>query len=333
MTFGDRDYPAAPYPGARPDRSFVHDRATGHPLRPDHTALAGWRTEEGTDLDGWLAARGAAPLAERVPVLCYGSNACPAKLTWLRETLGPPGPAVLLRATCTGIGAVWAAGLRVVDDQRPATLAALPGVRETHAVWLATPEQVRVLDECEGRGLRYRLARVATGEVRLDDGAVVDRPLAYVAAPGGTARLTRHPLLVAGRPVRCAVVGQAEAAGLTGVVAEGDGLAVAVLDGAPVPADHPGRLFVPGTLQPGASHWSSLAPHAAGPPRRAKLAGRPGVCGWVVDLADPAAALSTVEEYAGAEYRRVRVVLAGGTVAWTYGRAGPPEPATPWGAT
>lgn len=334
--FPDEDYPALPYPGARPACSFAHDDATGWPLRPDHSALSGWRLPDGTDLDGWLAGRGAPPLAERVPVLCYGSNACPSKLTWLRGTLGLPGPAVVLRARCTGIAAVWAAGLRVVDDQRPATLTAMPGVAETHALWLATPEQVRVLDRCEGRGTRYRLAHVTTGEVRLDDGALVERPLAYVAAEtdGSRPRLVRHPLLVGGRPVRCAEVGQAAAAALAGEAAAGDGLSLLVVDGEPVPADHPGRLFVYGTLQPGAAHWPLLEPLADGPPERARLPGTlydtglgypalrlgdgPGVSGWVVDLAAPAAALSTVDDYEGRAYARTRVTLAGGTIAWTY---------------
>lgn len=235
MPFADEEFPAVPYPGARPGCSFVHDDATGHPLRPDHHTLSGWRLATGRDLDEWLAERGAPPLAARVPLLCYGSNACPSKLTWLRATLGLPGPAVLLRARCTGLAAVWAAGYRVVDDQRPATLAAVPGADETHAVWLATPAQVEVLDRGEGRGTRYRLAQVTTGAVRLDDGTLVDRPLAYVAAPGGTGRTVRYPLLVGGRPVRCADVAQAAARALTGEPARDDGLALLTVDGAPVP--------------------------------------------------------------------------------------------------
>jgi gamma-glutamylcyclotransferase (GGCT)/AIG2-like uncharacterized protein YtfP len=353
--FPDEDYPALPYPGARPACSFVHDDATGWPLRHDNATLSGWRLTTGEDLDDWLARRDAAPLAQRVPVLCYGSNACPSKLTWLRGTLALPGPAVVLRARCTGLAAVWAAGLRVVDDQRPATLAAVPDARETHAVWLATPEQVRVLDRCEGRGTRYRLARVTTGEVRLDGDALLERPLAYVAAEtdGATPRLVRYPLLVDGEPVRCALVGQAGAAGLVGVAAPGDGLTLVEVVGEPVPADHPGRLFVYGTLQPGASHWPMLEPLASAPPRRSRLAGAlydtgngypalrlgagRGVSGWVVDLAAPATALSILDEYEDREYRRTRVTLADGVIAWTYVWVDPfdgmSELTTPWGTT
>jgi gamma-glutamylcyclotransferase (GGCT)/AIG2-like uncharacterized protein YtfP len=351
--FADEEYPALPYPGARPPCSFVHDHGTGYPLRPDHATLSGWRLAgDGTCLDEWLAGHDVAPLAGRVPVLSYGSNACPSKLTWLRATLGLPGPAVVLRARCTGLAAVWAAGLRVVDDQRPATLEALPGVVEDHAVLFATPEQVEVLDRCEGRGNRYRLVRVATGEVRLEDGTPLDRPLAYVAAEcSDSPRTVRYPLLVDGRPVRCADVPQAAAQALTGEPAGRGGLELTEVDGVPVADEIPARLFVYGTLQPGAAQWPMLRPHVTGEPRRATLPGTlydtgfgypalrlgagPGVSGWLVELATPAATLSTVDEYEGKAYRRVRVTADGGTQAWTYVWVDPfdglRELAAPWG--
>jgi gamma-glutamylcyclotransferase (GGCT)/AIG2-like uncharacterized protein YtfP len=365
VSFADADYPARPYPGARPPRSFAHVDGTGYPLRRDLSALSGWRLNpgddpadtHGADLDDWLADRGAPPLAGCVPLLCYGSNACPSKLTWLRATFGLPGPAVLLRAQCTGVTAVWAAGLRVVDDQRPATLAAVPGVTEQHAVWLATPGQVEVLDRSEGRHegprSRYRLAHVTTGEVRLEDGTLLDRPLAYVAAEHtGNPRTIRLPLLVDGRPVRCADVPQAAARALTGVPAASDGLTLEVLDGTPRPDDLPSRLFVYGTLRPGAAQWPMIEPHVTGEPRRARLPGTlfdtgfgypalrlggPGVTGWAVELSAPAATLSTVDAYEGASYRRVRVTLDDGMQAWTYVWTNPidgmREVITTWGTT
>lgn len=320
MSFADADYPALPYPGARPPCSFAHEDGTGYPLRADHASLSGWRLADGRDLDAWLADRGATPLAERIPLLCYGSNACPAKLTWLRDALGLTGPAVLLRARITGLAAVWAAGLRVVDDQRPASLAAVPGVEEWHSVWLATPEQVDVLDRCEGRGTRYRLAHVVTGEVRLEDGTLLERPLAYVATEQtDDGRLVRYPLLVDGRPVRCADVGQAEAAALTGEAAESDGLALAEVDGRPAPEDQPRRLFVHGTLRPDGSHWPMLESHVTGEPRRARLR---GAVGWTVELATPATTLSIMDEREGPSYQRIRATLDGGTQAWTYAWVG-----------
>jgi gamma-glutamylcyclotransferase (GGCT)/AIG2-like uncharacterized protein YtfP len=326
MPFADEDYPAAPYPGRRPPGSFVHDDATGWTLIADPAALSGWRVDD-QDLDDWLTDHDAPTMDDRVPVLCYGSNVCPSKITWLRAALGLRGPAVLLHARCTGLAAVWASGLRVVDDQRPATLAALPGNTEFHAIWFATKDQVSVLDKCEGRGERYRLARVDTGEVRLSDGTVVDGPLAYTAAAP-----RRMPLLVDGRPVRCLDVPQAGAAALTGTAADTNGLTVREVTGVPQPADFPSRLFVYGTLRPDGSDWWRIEPHAteAHPARlpgalydtgldypALRLGDGPGVAGWVVHL-EKSTILSELDIYEGTEYRRVRVALPGGLQCWTY---------------
>lgn len=202
MLFTDAEFPADPYPGARPDCSYVHHDGAGHALG---AAPDGWRTD-------------------RIPVLAYGSNACPSKITWLREELGLRGPVVVARAECRDVAAVWAAGVRARDGHRPATLASAPGLTEWHAVWFATPEQLAVLDVCEGRGVRYDLARLPHGTVRLDDGTEPDGVLAYVAA--GPARM---PLLVDGEPVRTAELPQEEARQLTGTPAATHGLDVAVV--------------------------------------------------------------------------------------------------------
>lgn len=344
--FTDADFPATPYPGARPDCSYAHEDGRGHPLTPAPDALSGWRVGQ-ADLDAWLVERGAPRLAERVPLLSYGSNPCPAKLTWLRARHGLAGPVVVLRARCAGLSAVWAAGLRVVDDQRPAVLAAVDGAVERHALIMATPEQVRAFDAGEGRGDRYHLAAVSAGSVTTDDGGAWERVLAYVGA-----REIRRPLLVGGRPVACAAVAQADAVHLVGSPAPDDGLGAVALAGAPDPADYPAAVFVYGTLQPGASAWRLLARHAAGPARPASLPGSlydtgrgypglvlgpgPGVAGWSVPLRS-GAALAELDEYEGAEYARVRVVLADGAPAWTYvwlpPTAGMPLLRDPWPAS
>ena len=328
--FTDDSHPAEPYPGARPGHCFVHLDGAGWPVTPDPGADSGWRVApDGQDLDDWLAERGEPPLTGRMPVLAYGSNANPAKVTWLREELGLTGPAVVLRARCEGLAAVWAAGLRKTDGQRPATLAAAPGVEEEHAVWFATAEQLRVLDRCEGRGLRYRLVRVHTGRVTLFNGGVVDSVLAYTGA--GTRRM---PLLVNGRAVRCAEVDQRQARRLGGRPADGDGLDVTSVHGEPSPDDWPDRIFVYGTLQPGMAAWGLVEPFVTGEPVRSSLPGtlhdtgrgypafRPGdgggVPGYVLRLERPEDALPVLDEYEGDEYRRIRVTLPDGQVCWTY---------------
>jgi gamma-glutamylcyclotransferase (GGCT)/AIG2-like uncharacterized protein YtfP len=324
VPFTDADHPAWPYPGTRPATSFVHDAGIGRPL----VASSGWGwTVAGVSLDDWLSSRGALSLAERVPVLAYGSNANPSKITWLRENLGLPGPVVALRVRCTGLTAVWAAGPRVVDTQRPATLVAVPGRVEWHFVWLATREQVKVLDVCEGRDVRYRLVRLGSGTVATSDGVLLPDVLAYTGASG-----IRAPLMVDGAFVHCAAVSQAGAVGLVGVPGV-DGLTVAPVVGAPSPDDWPDRLFVYGTLRPGDTAWPRLAGHTFGRPARAKLTGAlydtgrgyPALCGgdglvpgWSVRLRSPSVALAELDSYEGPGYRRVRMVDSAGRLCWTY---------------
>lgn len=229
--FSDEDFPADPYPGPRPDGSFVHNGKTGHHLAD------GWTLRDGTGLDEFLAEHGAAPLGERLPVLAYGSNVNPSKISWLRNRLGLRGPVVVIGADCHGVSAVWSAGVRARDGQRPAVLAGTPGLVERHAVWLATPDQRAVLDECEGRGERYRLSWVHA-PVRLDGHGVLESVLAYTARPEAVGadvpiHLNRSPLLVDGRFVRCAEVDQAAAVRLVGTPGHEDGLIVTEVHGEP----------------------------------------------------------------------------------------------------
>jgi gamma-glutamylcyclotransferase (GGCT)/AIG2-like uncharacterized protein YtfP len=336
--FGDADYPAAPYPGRVPACSFVHLDAVGWPLRPDPSAPSGWRVGPGdADVDAWLTGRGGARLAERVPVLTYGSNRCPSKISWLRRELGLTGPVVVLAAVLTGAAAAWAAGLRRRDDQRPAVLVAAPGVAEPHAVWLATSDQVKVLDRCEGRGERYRLARLRSGTLRTEDGVRVERPWCYLGNAAG-----RMPLLVDGAPVRCAETPQPAARELAGAAGRGDGLVADAVTGAPHPDEWPEWLFGYGHLRPGRRGWPLVAPHLAGPPRAARAHGtrfdtglgypamlpgpRPDVPGTLLPVRDPRTLLASVDRYEGARYRRVRLVVLpdGGepTIAWAYLWAG-----------
>ncbi|MBP2474947.1 gamma-glutamylcyclotransferase (GGCT)/AIG2-like uncharacterized protein YtfP [Crossiella equi] len=330
MRYLDEDFPADPYPGAVPPTSYVHLDGVALALRE---TSSGAELSDGQDLDDWLTLRGELPLAGRVPVLAYGSNRCPSKITWLRDHLGLAGAVVVLRVTCEDLAAVWATGLRARDGARPATLMHAPGVTEEHAVWLATPEQVAVLDVVEGRGLRYQLARVRSGRVRLGTGAVLEDVLSYVArAP------EREPLVVDGRPVRCVDLAQADARELAGEPGT-TGLDATEVLGPPVPAAWPGRVFVYGTLQPGCSAWSLVAPWVRGRPVPARVPGTlydtgegyPGlllgtgepVPGHLLELADPVRALAALDEYEGEEYRRLRITLADGVVCWTYVFAAP----------
>lgn len=323
----DADFPADPYPGAVPPCSYVHVDGAGQRIAPDPRTSTGWSVA-GIDLDAWLADHAAAPAAARVPVLAYGSNRCPGKITWLRSELGLDGPVVVLRARTRDVTAVWAHGLRARDGQRPAVLAAASGVVEEHAVLLVTPEQVAVLDRCEGRDERFRLARLRTGAVHLEDGTHVDQPWCYVGHGA-----VRRPLLIDGRAVRCAEVGQHDARGLDGTAGT-DGLDAPSVHGAPHADEWPPALFTYGLLMPGQRSWGLVAPHAAAPPRPARLPGTlydtgrgfPALVldgggdtpGMLVTLRDPAGVLPALDAYEGPDYRRVRRTLADGTVCWVY---------------
>jgi gamma-glutamylcyclotransferase (GGCT)/AIG2-like uncharacterized protein YtfP len=324
----DADFPADPYPGAVPPVSFAHVDEASHVLHPH--PRHGW-TAGGVPLDDWLADHGAVPCAGRVPLLAYASNRCPSKITWLRRAMGlGDDPVVALRAGTRDLAAVWATGLRRRDGQRVAVLAAAPGVVEEHVVWLATPEQIAVLDRCEGRDERFRLARLRTGEVRTGAGRIAE-PWCYVGHGA-----IRRPLRVDGALVRCADLQQAAALGLVGDPAE-DGLDAPTVVGAPHPDEWPAALFVYGLLQPGETSWPLVAPHATGEPRPATVEGtvhdtglgypalRRGTGrapGWVVPVRDPAALLPALDRYEGGEYRRERVLTADGTVCWSWVWAG-----------
>jgi gamma-glutamylcyclotransferase (GGCT)/AIG2-like uncharacterized protein YtfP len=327
--YPDTDFPADPYPGAVPPFSFVHLDEHSRPLTFDGQ----WRAED-VELDRWLAAHGAPPLAGRIPLLSYGSNRNPTKITWLRRALGLTGPVVVLRARTEGLAAVWASGFRARDGQRTSVLGAAPGAAEQHALWLATPDQVAVLDRCEGRGDRYRLARLGTGAVHTDDGMRIEAPWCYLGRSA-----IRRPLLVGGRPVRCTDLGQAAALHLDGVPAPDDGLAAVTVEGAPHPDEWPAALFVYGTLRPGKPAWPLLAGHAVGRPRAATVAGRvcdtglgyPALisggdaiaCGQLIAVRDPVALLRRLDRYEGRDYRRIRVTATPDgnpqvTACWTY---------------
>lgn len=215
FTFRDAEYPADPYPGRRAPTSFVHVDGVGYPLATTPGGyVVGADGSGGVPLDPWLTARGAPPLAGRTPVLAYGSNACPSKLTWLRDNLGFTGPAVALLAECGGYAAVWTTGVRARDNQRTVTLMRtphvphVPDVVEQHVVLLATDDQLRVLDVCEGADLscwgepgrddpRYRRELLPDGVVSIDGAALTAPVHAYFGC-----HPDRLPALVDGAPIR-----------------------------------------------------------------------------------------------------------------------------------
>lgn len=305
MALRASDYPALPYPGARPSFSYVLD---------DDEVLD---TSGVRDLDAWLRARGLPTLDERVPVLSYGSNACPSKLLGLEL----PGPVVMTLCTTQGLSAVWCNGWRQYDGSRVATLAAVHDGEESHFVLWATAEQGLLLDACEGRAHSfYELIRLEDGAVRDSRGTVVPGVYAYVG--GCEARFPRQDDGYARRVL--------------------DESAVAVLpvtgQRCALPEPWQQLVFVYGTLMPGECRWSSLEPFVQAcsedRTRGALLDTGYGFPGLLLDdgadvegvtvTLDPETAgealrvLDQIEGVEGGLYRRVRVVTGAGRLAWTY---------------
>jgi gamma-glutamylcyclotransferase (GGCT)/AIG2-like uncharacterized protein YtfP len=337
------DFAAHPYPGARPDYSFVQINGRVHAVEPDEAAPSGWRMRaDGSDLDAWLTGCGEVAMTGRIPVLAYGSNACPSKLVDLASRRTPfSGAAVVLRCETRGLAAAWCAGTRA-DRAVPATLVASEGT-ENHAVMFCTEQQMPALDLCEGRPRVYALVRLGHGQVVLEDGSHVRRCLAYVGAGHNRVALADGE----DRPLLVASASQAEAAhALTsGAVRWSQGVS-AGLDAEEVRTGHPrpeewlNELFVYGTLQPGQRLWQELAPYVDevwpqpglldgtmfdtgyGYPAATRQSG-PGIPGTVVRL-KPALlpqALAQLDHLEGVEvglYRRARVRLSDGTRCWTY---------------
>lgn len=190
------EFAVCPYPGERPPGSFiVDDDLAVIGVEASGTAPSRW-TAAGADLDDWLARRRAPRLGERVAVLSYGSNACPAKQVLMAEERGLRLPVVNLASRVFGHAAVWTAGRRQHDRERVATLTPLPGHVEPHVVSLIHPDDLYVLDRMEGRPRSYERDRMPTGSVVLENG---EQPIELNVYLGQVPR--RSPLLVSGKPV------------------------------------------------------------------------------------------------------------------------------------
>ena len=266
-SIADSEYPADPYPGVAPGFSFVHLDAPQPPARPAGPSRRG-RVDRGrasTSTAGSpTAARRRWPPA--CPVLAFGSNRCPSKLTWLREHLGLAGPVVVLRARVEGLAAVWAAGLRARDGARPGDARGrAPGAVETHAVWMATPGPGRRARPLRGtRASATTWSACATGRGR-HRGRRTPRPRLDLLGgrPGARAAAGR-------RRARCACrdVDQDAARDARRRARRRSTRApVTAQDGAPDPdgVARPG-VRLRHAACPGRRAWPLIAPHVVGAP-------------------------------------------------------------------
>ena len=199
------DWPEDPYPGTWPDHSYVVDAdAMVHRIVAESQASSGWAVREDGDLvclDEWLGRAGEPGLAERTPVLSFGSNRCPSKV--VRQG----GPFVNLECETTGLAAVWSHGIRG-DGQTVATLISAHEHESVFFLSLCSPADIELLDLVEGEGRRYVRVPLDPAHLVLEDGSSPDAATAYVGA-----HPTRWPVAGAdGHPVLLTTMSQQQVA-------------------------------------------------------------------------------------------------------------------------
>jgi hypothetical protein len=171
------DWPEDPYPGDWPDYSYVvDDDAMVHCIEPAAEAPSGWAVrsgDEAVDLDDWLRAAGTPVMAERTPVLSFGSNRCPSKV------VAQGGPFVNLECRTKGLAAVWSHGARR-DGQTVATLVSASEHEAVFFLSMCSTTDIELLDAVEGLGHRYERVQLDPTQLVLEDGTSPAEASAYV---------------------------------------------------------------------------------------------------------------------------------------------------------
>lgn len=181
-----RTFPAAPYPGIRPEGSFLVDRSQVVGLDPSADGWTNRETGQPLSLEGLSL------------VLAYGSNGNPEKLA---EKLGT---AIALRCAIRDHAAVWC-NARRAEGSVVATIAADPGRVEVHHVLAVTGNQLDLIDRWEGHPRYYARQTMPHGSVLLESGEFPHGVLVYVGTMD-----KRPPLRVDGRLWRTAEYTQDE---------------------------------------------------------------------------------------------------------------------------
>ena len=168
-------FPALPYPGERPDGSYIVQDGHVRGLDP-----AG---------DGWVDRVKAEPVSldGRSFVLAYGSNANPEKLS---EKLD--GNVLALRCQVHDYAAMWSSRRRQ-EGSVVATIVADPGHVEIQHVLAVTEDQLAEMNRWEGHPKYYERQVFPDGFVLLESGAMASDVLVYIGTAG-----ERPPLLVDG---------------------------------------------------------------------------------------------------------------------------------------
>ncbi|NQU37462.1 MAG: hypothetical protein HQ526_07710 [Actinobacteria bacterium] len=191
------EFVSDPYPGEIPTGSFAIRGGYVEEVR--HTDV-GMVFDRGASVGEWLAHDGSRPTAldgSYVPMLAYGSNACPGRLV---EKFGAQfhveeselDRIVALAVTVAAVARAWTCRL-TQHGILPVTLAPSVG-RELDCHVLLLPRRlVPLMDASEGRGGRfYSVTRLTTTNVTLPGGGIWHAPITYLG------KSSRAPLVVDG---------------------------------------------------------------------------------------------------------------------------------------
>ena len=221
-------------------------------------------------LDAWLDDQGVAGLDARIPLLSYGSNACPEK--FVRNGVSLPG--VNLRVTVHDLAAVYCQGTRSADGAVPATLAARARPPRDPRRLLCSGSPTSPLltgsrDAADGGTTWCCLPRAASSVTTarcssLSSGTSAAVPSGIHCATG-TATCSSYGTRPKRRPRQRWVPRPRPSL-------EPDALGPVWPLGAPV-VDTVCSLFVYGTLMPGQPRWEMLAPFVQGEPEPALARG------------------------------------------------------------
>ncbi|HMB55364.1 MAG TPA: hypothetical protein VKU40_18745 [Thermoanaerobaculia bacterium] len=163
------------YPGRTPAVSFLYADGEVQLLPERPLAAAGER----------LATRGSAPLADRLPVLCSGSNANPAQIRRKLADAGGDRDVPVLRARVAGLHAVYAGHVSIYGAI-PATLAPVGEGTDCGAeeIFVAFYEEAQLARVTASEGNRYVLTRLAGAACCFAGESDVPGPSAFLATAG-----------------------------------------------------------------------------------------------------------------------------------------------------
>lgn len=176
-------YQPRTYPGASPEGSYL--------FLGDKIRVLG-NDENFRGLEEALTELGCEGIADRLPVLCSGSNACPAQIRTKLSSLGGDQAVPFLLVEVEGATPVFAAHASSYGVI-PATLDDTGETSRCHLAFF-TDRQLARINASEGS--RYELCRLGGLRLGWNGLELRDRPLAYLATSG--------VLCLGGGPVRLA---------------------------------------------------------------------------------------------------------------------------------